>query len=376
MFDFGNKRGERQQCFRILIIGRANAGKTTLLKHISSADMSEAPVYHKIRGRLSINPTESVIKPTDGRGLHDINQSFYFPSNPRFIFHDSPGFETGDESQLRQVQDFIIRRSKKWKIDEQLHAIWFCLLTNASRPLLELETRFFNEERPGNAFVYDLVVPVIAVFTKFDDLITQIYDPELGWQENRQVAEQILETRFRKPLLNFDFPPVACLTMEDMHTNTPLCRKQIKKLTEETAGSLSGSTLKLFVSTQRTNLELCLPNGDGCERDVWYDTAVIMSWFPHVPYSGYNLKIKIKLKQEHWHWICDLTEKTFGEDLFALQQSIQEYKISDSRRIIEAAIQELELKSQSILNEDNEKRLFELVLNNRLPPPPGLDIEP
>ncbi|GJJ11605.1 hypothetical protein Clacol_005840 [Clathrus columnatus] len=179
MFNFGNKRGkQRQQCFRILIIGRANAGKTTLLKHISSADSSEAPVYHKIRRRLSINPTKDVrIKINTKRGVHDINQSFYFPSNPRFVFHDSPGFESGDESQLKQVQRFIHQRSEEWKIDEQLHAIWFCLLTNASRPLLELERRFFNERRPGN-------VPVIAIFTKFDDLITQVYDPELGLQES------------------------------------------------------------------------------------------------------------------------------------------------------------------------------------------------
>ncbi|GJJ11606.1 hypothetical protein Clacol_005841 [Clathrus columnatus] len=175
--------------FRILIIGRANAGKTTLLKHISN------------------------IKPTDGRGIHDINQSFYFPSNPRFVFHDSPGFEAGDETQLKQVQEFIRERSETRRLDKQLHSIndldgcslymyRFCLVTNASRPLLELETRFFNEERPDN-------VPVIAIFTKFDDLISQIYDPELGWQENRQVAEQTLDTKFKKPLLGLKFPPNA-----------------------------------------------------------------------------------------------------------------------------------------------------------------------
>ncbi|GJJ11609.1 hypothetical protein Clacol_005844, partial [Clathrus columnatus] len=235
--------------FRILIIGRANAGKTTLLKHISNAgNNSEHAVYHKYRWRPSI-------KPTDGRGIHDINQSFYFPSNPRFVFHDSPGFETGDETQLKQVQEFIHKRSKTRRLDKQLHAIWFCLVTNASRPLLELETRFFNEERPDN-------VPVIAIFTKFDDLMSQIYDPELGWQENRQVAEQTLDTKFKRPLLSFKFPPNAYVTMEDMHTDTPSRQSQVMKLMEETANALDNLTLKrLFISIQRTNLELCLTYG-------------------------------------------------------------------------------------------------------------------
>ncbi|GJJ11571.1 hypothetical protein Clacol_005806 [Clathrus columnatus] len=127
--------------------------------------------------------------------------------NPRFIFHDSPGFETGDETQLQQVQEFIRKRANSRRVDEQLHAIWFCLVTNASRPLLDLERKFFNEERPTH-------VPVIAIFTKFDDLISQIYDPELGWQENRRIAEQVLDTRFKNPLSDFKYPPNAFLTME------------------------------------------------------------------------------------------------------------------------------------------------------------------
>ena len=36
------------------------------------------------------------VDPTYQRGTHDINRPFVFKSNPNFIFHDSPGFETGD----------------------------------------------------------------------------------------------------------------------------------------------------------------------------------------------------------------------------------------------------------------------------------------
>jgi len=59
------------------------------------------------------------------RGIHDIRRPFAFASNPRFIFHDSPGFEAGDETQLKEVQQFIKDRAKATEPDDQLHAIWF-----------------------------------------------------------------------------------------------------------------------------------------------------------------------------------------------------------------------------------------------------------
>ena len=49
---------------------------------------------------------------------------FAFKSNPGFIFHDSPGFETGDEKQLQEVQLFLEEKAKSTDVDDQLHAIW------------------------------------------------------------------------------------------------------------------------------------------------------------------------------------------------------------------------------------------------------------
>ena len=59
-----------------------------------------------------------------------------------------------------------------------------------------------------------LTVPVVAIFTKFDDLITQVYDEELDEQENREAAEKELEKKFQKPLDGFKFPPRAHVRME------------------------------------------------------------------------------------------------------------------------------------------------------------------
>jgi len=57
---------------------------------------------------------------------------------------------------------------------------------------------------------------VIAIFTKFDDLITQVYDMDLDDDENRKAAEQALEEGFRVPLFEFADPPKASVCLECM----------------------------------------------------------------------------------------------------------------------------------------------------------------
>ncbi|KJA19571.1 hypothetical protein HYPSUDRAFT_189789 [Hypholoma sublateritium FD-334 SS-4] len=105
--------------FRILVIGRANAGKTTLLKRVCNTD-EDPCIYNE--------NNENQLVPTDERGIHDIEKQFMFKSNPRFIFHDSPGFEAGNEQELKDVLAFIEKRSKSNEPKEQLHAIWFDLI--------------------------------------------------------------------------------------------------------------------------------------------------------------------------------------------------------------------------------------------------------
>ena len=58
------------------------------------------------------------------------------------------------------------------------------------------------------------IVPVIAIFTKFDDLVKQVYDPNLTIPENRQAALSMLEARFKVPLSRLKFPPKAYLCLE------------------------------------------------------------------------------------------------------------------------------------------------------------------
>jgi hypothetical protein len=91
---------------------------------------------------------------------------------------------------------------------------------------MDLEKRFFDEQQAGNGTLsfhclFEITtddtttVPLIAIFTKFDDLITQIYDPELGEDENHKAAANVLEG-LQAPLFKLGFPPRAYVCLEGM----------------------------------------------------------------------------------------------------------------------------------------------------------------
>jgi len=54
----------------------------------------------------------------------------------------------------------------------------------------------------------------VAILTKFDDLITQVYDRKKEEEENRKVASATLEEKFVKPLEGYKFPPRAYVQFE------------------------------------------------------------------------------------------------------------------------------------------------------------------
>jgi len=56
----------------------------------------------------------------------------------------------------------------------------------------------------------------VAIFTKFDDLITQVYDMNEEDEKNREVARATLEKKFEKPLKGYKFPPRAYVRFECM----------------------------------------------------------------------------------------------------------------------------------------------------------------
>ncbi|KAG1798583.1 uncharacterized protein HD556DRAFT_192437 [Suillus plorans] len=126
--------------FRILVIGRANAGKTTILRRVCNT-RDDPEIYDSDGEQIDL----TVLMASRERGLHDIENEMVFKNNPGFIFHDSRGFEAGGASEFEKVKAFIASRSKGMKIKNQLHAIWYCIpMDEAHRSFTASEVKFFS----------------------------------------------------------------------------------------------------------------------------------------------------------------------------------------------------------------------------------------
>ncbi|KAG1838742.1 hypothetical protein C8R48DRAFT_666756 [Suillus tomentosus] len=239
--------------FRILVIGRANAGKTTILQRVCNT-RDNPNIYNNAGEQVGI----ILLLTCSQRGLHDIENEMVFESNRGFIFHDSRGFEAGGTSEFEKVKAFISRRSKETKMTNQLHAIWYCIpMDEACRSFTAAEKKFFSECDTGS-------IPVIVLFTKFDAL----YDVEFSKlraegksrKDARELAPKQAEESFPNgPQLKFlkevRWPPKCHVCLSNMEKDDADCRTLI----ERTAGTLDNEVLQqIFVSTQQTNLEICM----------------------------------------------------------------------------------------------------------------------
>ncbi|KAG2143315.1 hypothetical protein BD769DRAFT_1383278 [Suillus cothurnatus] len=204
--------------FRILIVGRANAGKTTILQRVCNT-----------RGIPEIYDSSG-----QKRRLHDIENEMIFPSNPGLIFHDSRGFEAGSNLEFDLVKAFIV-----------LHPNgrgWQCDTGSKSQSS----------------------VPVIVLFTKFDALYDDAFAELISNGTMRKDAKELApkhakESFVNGPQLKFlkdvRWPPKGYVCLPDMNKDDADCEPLIKC----TAGALDNEVLKqLFVSTQQTNLEVCV----------------------------------------------------------------------------------------------------------------------
>ncbi|KAG2037986.1 hypothetical protein BDR03DRAFT_862964 [Suillus americanus] len=256
MYSYSNPSGLRQSFkrFRILIIGRANAGKTTILQRVCKT-RENPEIYNsdgeKVRNKILVSQ----------RGVHDIENEMMFRNNPGFVFHDSRGFEAGGLSEFDKVKAFIARRSKKINLSDRIHVIWYCIpMDEDSRSFTEAEVKFFSQCDTGN-------IAVIVLFTKFDAL----YDDEFVELINKGVSrkdaeilapQQAKEAFASGPQLKLLYnrkgnqrSPRCHICLPDMDKDNADCRPLI----ERTAEALDDDTLKqMFVSTQRTSLEVCM----------------------------------------------------------------------------------------------------------------------
>ncbi|KAF9459243.1 hypothetical protein BDZ94DRAFT_1199801 [Collybia nuda] len=237
--------------FRILVIGRANAGKTTILKRI--CDTTDEPEIYNINGKKIDKLT---VEPTNKRGFHDINNEMVFRSNPDFIFHDSRGFEAGGTDELQQVKDFVSRCSKEKGLANQLHVIWYCIPMDSSRPITHAEVQFFSKLGTGK-------VPVVVIFTKSEALelnAVNILQEQKGLdfkgavKEAADYAKEYLQMT-HLILEKYKYPPKGHVYLQGMEKSNTDCRD----LVECTANVLDSVTLQaIFVSMQQVNIEISI----------------------------------------------------------------------------------------------------------------------
>ena len=140
--------------FRVLIIGRANAGKTSILQRI--CETTDSPIVRKrtkSRDQMEVcgqpfvcesdliadqvtelNPSMDVSNLTllfgciltwYQRGEHTIDDELVFSNHQGYIFHDSRGIESGSTEELEILQEFIQRKRGEGRLRDRLHAIWF-----------------------------------------------------------------------------------------------------------------------------------------------------------------------------------------------------------------------------------------------------------
>ncbi|KIJ39329.1 hypothetical protein M422DRAFT_32784 [Sphaerobolus stellatus SS14] len=151
----------RRLRFRVLILGRANAGKTTILERIAGTSIDEAEVWRDGK-RLPGH----IVKGQSDRGLHNVKDEIRFPSRPGFVFHDSRGFEAGSSEELDGARRFVEDSSAATSLREQLHAIWMCLPLDEARELFDTEKEVFSWARGR--------IPLIVIFTKRDGAVDKV----------------------------------------------------------------------------------------------------------------------------------------------------------------------------------------------------------
>ncbi|KAI5988306.1 hypothetical protein F5J12DRAFT_528819 [Pisolithus orientalis] len=276
--------------FRILVVGRANAGKTTILQRVcNTTDQPE--IFDGNGEKVDARTLQGSLR----RGYHNIEDELVFKSNPRFVFHDSCGFEAGSEAEFDKVKKFVTGQAKSMKLEERIHAIWYCIPLNENhRMVTAAEKKFFNECDTGH-------VPVIVLLTKADtlnlDAVQELTRRGLtvddAMKEAPEVEKQLQKSCLEKIkwwLNELKFPPQSYLILTGMEQESADCVELLKC----TADALTEEGLQgLLISSQQSNLGLCMEFAimrtlkrimnnvaDQIEPD---DIAyALATWFPYV----------------------------------------------------------------------------------------------
>ena len=174
------------------------------------------------------------------RGEHTIDDELVFSNHTGYVFHDSRGIECGGTEELETLRTFIRRRSEEKLLRGKLHAIWFvphcaapvfkflittsdgfgvryCIPMDGHRPGLDL--KFHKDICPDQNgallqtfitvfFTQHFQVPIIAVFTKYDQFLRNVTMDVLDYPDKyldrsvSEVANEQFQEHYLRPLGN------------------------------------------------------------------------------------------------------------------------------------------------------------------------------
>ncbi|KAF8172630.1 hypothetical protein K438DRAFT_1909106 [Mycena galopus ATCC 62051] len=225
--------------FRVLVAGRANAGKTSILQRV--CDTTESPKVYRLIGN---DRKEIHLHPTSERGEHNISDELEFSNHKGYVFHDSCGLESGVASELQTLQTFVRERSGRKRLQDRVHAIWYCIPMDDDRPSLNIA--------PLRNIHVDENVPVIAVFTKFETFRLLTKNNMIHNGQKGSLPDEC-EKRFTERYLSELGKGRKVVRLERMHKPGARC----DELVETTMKSLDPATVMLMLlAVQTQNLAL------------------------------------------------------------------------------------------------------------------------
>ncbi|KAF8273967.1 hypothetical protein EI94DRAFT_975228 [Lactarius quietus] len=225
--------------FRVLIIGRANAGKTSILQRI--CETTNSPVIYRGNQRIKLDPSMD-------RGEHRIDDELVFSNHGGYVFHDSRGIESGSTEELEILQRFIRNKCGERRLRDKLHAIWYCVPMDNQRPQLDL--KFYNDICP------DRNVPVIVIFTKFDQFLRNVEMHMVDYPDEHppdSSVSEVAESQFQEHYLRPLGDDVRFVRVQRMHNEYTRCDDIIQK----TAAALNNDFVEtMLLAIQKGNLGL------------------------------------------------------------------------------------------------------------------------
>ncbi|KAF8264734.1 hypothetical protein EI94DRAFT_1805403 [Lactarius quietus] len=220
--------------FRVLIVGRANAGKTSILQRV--CDTTESPNIKRGGVEITLNPSVN-------RGEHEINDELVFSNHVGYVFHDSKGIESGSVEELEILKDFIRRKSQQLTTN----VLRYCVPMDNRRPGLDI--KFYDKICP------DPKVPVVVVFTKYDQFLfnveMDVFDDPDKYPDGdvSDEAKKIFEEHYLRPLGD----DARYVRLEKMNAEESRC----DILIEKTAAVLNEDVVVLMLlAVQKGNVEL------------------------------------------------------------------------------------------------------------------------